>query len=235
MDNKITDNSQSNNNSYSQINNNDKWLLWTSGIIFLLILVPYLCKFHSFSFSSDHAVWGQFSDYVGGLVNPILSILVLWTIVKTLRLNAKAVSQSASALEDTQKDRQIEIDRAKKQNTFEFGQTFQSEEMMKSRLIANDLLKRNRGKSYKLNDIERQNRDKYLHLAKVLNSFRQINVLKHNGLIDTELSKELFGSFYCHFREFFQEIVKSEEIGSTKGLLAQIQELDIWMPHDYSD
>lgn len=46
-------------------------------IVLVVTIGSYLVKFHSSSISNDPAVWGQFGDYVGGVLNPILTLLNL--------------------------------------------------------------------------------------------------------------------------------------------------------------
>jgi fumarate reductase subunit C len=219
----------------NQNKSSDWWLFTIAVISFIFVLFIYFLNFGlSGKVSDKNEVWGQFADFVGGLMNPLLSIIVLWTLIKTLRFNSEAVTHSSSAIEEAKQSRLAEETRIKRQNAFDFSLTFQSEDMMQSRLAASRLLKRNSSNSYKLKDMENASKD-YVHLAKVLNSFRQLNVLRNNNLIDESLSKELFGSYYVHFREYFDLIIKAEELGSSKGLLAQIKELETWMPHDYYD
>jgi hypothetical protein len=46
----------------------------------ILILVPvimYIFQFIKYGLSNDRTQWGSFGDYVGGLVNPLISIASL--------------------------------------------------------------------------------------------------------------------------------------------------------------
>ncbi len=53
-------------------------ILWISSIISLFITIgAYFLKFYNSSFSNDPANWGQFGDYIGGILNPIISLLNL--------------------------------------------------------------------------------------------------------------------------------------------------------------
>ncbi len=40
------------------------------------------------------AAWGQFGDFLGGVLNPLLSFLALLAVVKNLRLQAEQLAQS---------------------------------------------------------------------------------------------------------------------------------------------
>lgn len=56
-------------------------LIWTTVILALIPIFFYLYKFGSFTFSEDKAEWGTFGDYVGGILNPLISILTLGVTV----------------------------------------------------------------------------------------------------------------------------------------------------------
>jgi hypothetical protein len=52
--------------------------LWSSSLIFIIITIgSFLLKFSENKISNDPAVWGQFGDYFGGILNPILSLINL--------------------------------------------------------------------------------------------------------------------------------------------------------------
>ena len=49
-----------------------------SCLILLLPLVVYLINFWSHSFSDDPAMWGAFGDYIGGVYNVLVAMLVFY-------------------------------------------------------------------------------------------------------------------------------------------------------------
>jgi uncharacterized protein YoxC len=69
-------------------------LLIATSLLALMILGAYVLNFtvrHETVVSADPAAWGQFGDYVGGLLNPIFGFLaflgVLWTLhLQTVQL-----------------------------------------------------------------------------------------------------------------------------------------------------
>lgn len=72
--------------------------------IAVAVVSAYFWKF-SGPPSDDHANWGQFGDYVGGLLNPTFSLLALLALLGTLglqirelRISAKELRNSAEAL-----------------------------------------------------------------------------------------------------------------------------------------
>lgn len=48
--------------------------------------------------SSDQAIWGQFGDYIGGLVNPILAFLSFVGVLATLHLQIRQLDLAAGSL-----------------------------------------------------------------------------------------------------------------------------------------
>lgn len=52
--------------------------LWVSSLLFIFLTIGlFLLKFSKDTISNDPAVWGQFGDYFGGILNPILSLINL--------------------------------------------------------------------------------------------------------------------------------------------------------------
>jgi len=59
--------------------------------LILLVIACYLVNFLG-AFSDDKAVWGQFGDYFGGVLNPILSFFALIAVLLSLRSQSKEVA-----------------------------------------------------------------------------------------------------------------------------------------------
>ena len=66
-----------------------------------VVVGGYLLSFQG-GISVDQAVWGQFGDFVGGLLNPFLALLALIVLGHTLRLQGM---QMKAAEEDARKER----------------------------------------------------------------------------------------------------------------------------------
>jgi hypothetical protein len=58
-----------------------KCIAWGTVILSVIPFVFYLCKFGSFTLSDTKGDWGTFGDYIGGLLNPFISILTLGVTV----------------------------------------------------------------------------------------------------------------------------------------------------------
>lgn len=78
-----------------------RWLLALGAVAAVGVQGMYLYKFGSWpiGLSSDPAVWGQYGDYVGGLLNPIFSSLAFSGLVVTIVLQARQIDESKHSAE----------------------------------------------------------------------------------------------------------------------------------------
>lgn len=56
------------------------WVIIATIIVLILISIPfryYFIEFGQYSRSYEHEAWGQFGDFIGGLLNPIIGIITL--------------------------------------------------------------------------------------------------------------------------------------------------------------
>lgn len=62
------------------------WIIAVPIVGYVAVLTAYVVKFSN-GLSNDQAVWGQLGDYIGGIVNPLISLIGLLAVVWTLRSN----------------------------------------------------------------------------------------------------------------------------------------------------
>ncbi|MCA0445028.1 MAG: hypothetical protein LCH54_02240 [Bacteroidetes bacterium] len=76
----------------SQIKDNFKeyYIIWCSLLIFFIIIAPYFylfsLKLSLTGLSHSQEKWGQFGDYIGGILNPVLQFIILFMILKDHKL-----------------------------------------------------------------------------------------------------------------------------------------------------
>lgn len=70
-------------------------ILVLAGFFATLVVLVYAINFFVFS-GSGQDVWGQFGDYVGGLLNPILSFMALIAVVRSLKYQSDEVKSARS-------------------------------------------------------------------------------------------------------------------------------------------
>lgn len=77
------------------MNRSLRWLLAIGAISAIGIQGIYLYKFGSWpiTLSNDPAAWGQYGDYIGGLLNPIFSSLAFGGLVVTIILQARQIDE----------------------------------------------------------------------------------------------------------------------------------------------
>lgn len=90
--------------SATKLTNRLSMLAYIGVVVAIAVVVAYVSKFGG-TFSDKPEAWGQFGDYVGGLLNPTFSFLALLALLATLglqvrelRLSAKELRNSAEAL-----------------------------------------------------------------------------------------------------------------------------------------
>lgn len=73
------------------------------GIAILAVSAVLLTYFYRWSgpVSGEHQIWGQFGDYVGGVLNPFLAFLALTALLLTLRVQSQELVESSRALRES--------------------------------------------------------------------------------------------------------------------------------------
>ncbi len=81
----------------------------------LIISIIYFLNFHG-TLSSNQTVWGEFGDYFGGILNPILSFFALIALLLTIVLQSNDLSltreqliKTSTALQEQEKNQQQQI------------------------------------------------------------------------------------------------------------------------------
>ncbi len=75
-----------------------RWLLLLGAVAAMVVQGTYWYKFAYlpgawFTLSTDPAVWGQYGDYIGGILNPIFSSLAFSGLVITIVLQARQIDE----------------------------------------------------------------------------------------------------------------------------------------------
>lgn len=88
--------------------NNHKWevIVVLLGVLVLGVVFSYLFTFGT-ARSRDQAVWGQFGDYFGGILNPVLSFCAFVGLLFTLRFQHAEALKSEKRQSDQQFDARL--------------------------------------------------------------------------------------------------------------------------------
>lgn len=75
--------------------------LWVIGSLAFLMLFSYFVKFSGYGFSENQDEWGVLGDYVGGLLNPAISLAALYWLTRSIVLQKKELQETREALLET--------------------------------------------------------------------------------------------------------------------------------------
>lgn len=73
------------------------WIIAVAASVLATTYYAYFQEFHG-GFSEKQEVWGQFGDFIGGTVNPVLSFLSLLALVFTVVLQTRQLENSRTEL-----------------------------------------------------------------------------------------------------------------------------------------
>ncbi|HSH86907.1 MAG TPA: hypothetical protein VK958_06610 [Methylophilus sp.] len=72
-----------------------KKYIWIPILMIGLVFVIYLLNFWGNPKSNEPASWGQFGDYFGGILNPLLNTVTIFALLYTINLQLKQLKTSA--------------------------------------------------------------------------------------------------------------------------------------------
>ncbi|WP_420933186.1 hypothetical protein ACOJR9_11925 [Alteromonas sp. A081] len=75
---------------------------WIFGGVSVLVLSYFgLRLYKDIPFTYDASIWGAVGDFFGGILNPFFSILTIYLLVKSLRLQSQELSEATEQLSQT--------------------------------------------------------------------------------------------------------------------------------------
>ncbi|EGR4675497.1 hypothetical protein C4G56_RS23480 [Vibrio parahaemolyticus] len=85
-------------------NKQEEWLVVSSIlIIFISVIGIYTYNFYAYEWSEHPEDWGTIGDYLGGILNPIISLLALVYLVKAYRSQKQELAETKNVLEQTER------------------------------------------------------------------------------------------------------------------------------------
>lgn len=73
----------------------------TAFLAAVVAAAAYIFKFGSHGFSSDQGVWGQFGDFIGGVVNPSVGLATVFLLLITVILQRKELRNSIAEMQSS--------------------------------------------------------------------------------------------------------------------------------------
>jgi uncharacterized membrane protein len=81
-----------------------------AAVSMVVVAALYVIKFYivlNLGFADDSAIWGQFGDYMGGSLNPILSFISIILLIKSLSLQNQANSDLREELQENKQTEKL--------------------------------------------------------------------------------------------------------------------------------
>jgi hypothetical protein len=147
----------------------------------------YAWTFRDSSFAApDPAAWGQFGDYLAGLLNPALAALNVAVIVY--------LAVEVQRLSEAQKDQKLES-AERLRTAVELHREWNNEGLYHSRTSAGKLVRKFPDKSYF--EIEEEvPYEEAAHIWVVVGFFQRLEFLAKHGKLESEMVRELFGELF---------------------------------------
>lgn len=96
---------------------------WVAIISALGVLFLYFLHFPK-TFSKEQEVWGQFGDYVGGLLNPFFSVLGFFALLYTIRQQSEVIELQSREMASSTAQLEKSADALREQNLYYERQQF---------------------------------------------------------------------------------------------------------------
>lgn len=78
-----------------------KWALVIGVIVYGLFLGAFAKSF-DWPISDSVGTWGQFGDYVGGAINPIVGLITIWLLTASLKQSREEMALTRKAMQDAE-------------------------------------------------------------------------------------------------------------------------------------
>jgi hypothetical protein len=75
------------------------WLLLVPATFACGVVIAYAVAFSALPVTENPSAWGTFGDYMGGLMNPLVSVLTLFVAISVWRLQKVELEQTKKAME----------------------------------------------------------------------------------------------------------------------------------------
>ncbi|MDX7787021.1 hypothetical protein [Aeromonas caviae] len=82
--------------------NKIKWPWVVLALFVIMLIVPYVFNFYKFPWSKSPGDWGTIGDYFGGLLNPLVSSLALYFLIKAYLTQKEELVETRQVLEKTE-------------------------------------------------------------------------------------------------------------------------------------
>lgn len=90
-------------NLSNELDNSIKYIhYWIAAGVFSLVIFYFGLRFYrGIPFTYDASIWGAVGDFFGGILNPFFSILTIYLLVKSIRLQNQELKEATAQLSQT--------------------------------------------------------------------------------------------------------------------------------------
>ena len=85
-----------------EIDRSIKFVAFVAVIVPVAYMLWFWC-FHKLPPSESPSAWGEFGDFIGGIVNPLIAYSAFYWLAKSVRLQKTELTETRKALEESQK------------------------------------------------------------------------------------------------------------------------------------
>lgn len=78
--------------------------LKTAIFLYAFVLVVYAVFFNGQDIVADSSRWGEFGDFLGGFINPLIGLITIWLLTVSLKQNESMLKQSQEELDLTRQE-----------------------------------------------------------------------------------------------------------------------------------
>lgn len=93
--------------------------LIVGGVIFIIVYAFYVIYFffiHDQGLVPKSDAWGQFGDFIGGVLNPIIAGLAFYLLFHSIKIQSRELGATTEALSESAKEQKEQSEATKKQN-----------------------------------------------------------------------------------------------------------------------
>lgn len=83
------------------------WLLLLPASTATFAVLAYAYTFHALPATQNPIAWGTFGDYMGGLLNPLVSVLTLFVAISVWRLQKEELERTSNELAQTRQEQRF--------------------------------------------------------------------------------------------------------------------------------
>lgn len=158
-----------------------------AAVYVILVVALYVGALGSLPFSrSDPGAWGQFGDYIGGLLNPLFAVLNVVVVAY--------IAISVQKWNDSEKKREEESQERVK-TAIDLHREWNNESNYRSRTIAGVVVRK--FPSSTMLEIEESTKtDEAVHVWIVIGFFLRLSFLVQHEKVHREMAIELFGELF---------------------------------------